>query len=99
MTTNQWHFLTSTIPSGNLGAVTEDTYSSSKSQKNRNGMKYHVYGSEYHLQADCYQSSDGGGSTIIDTNKNSSPNWKSITPADENTIVTIDVLKYIFYEH
>ena len=53
VTTDQWLDLNRNIPESNLSAVSEQTSAESERQKNPNGVKYHIYGSEYHLKAQC----------------------------------------------
>ena len=53
VSTKQWPALTETIPSGNLGYAQAKPPSIGEKQKNPNGMKCHIYVSEYPFKSTC----------------------------------------------
>ena len=96
VTIKAWTTLAERIPESNLDDVGE--------QKNRNVMKCHSCGSEYHLKFNCpklflsdQQEGSGAGKTQ-ETQKGSS-DWRLIHTAEKNTIVTVNSVKFYFYKH
>ena len=102
VTTGQWPALAEKIPNptSNLGAANVN-----ESQKNANGMKCHIYGSEFHLRANYPKretgTSNGNGTGTEGGNetKSSLAKWRCMHPLDENSTTIVNGTKYYFCNH
>ena len=84
----------------------DETQSQDQPRKNHNGYKYHNYGLEYHMLRVCPSSSENNqgteGRTIGTGRKNtdtSNQAWKYCAPVDENAILMVNGLHYMYYKH
>ena len=98
-----WPALAPSIPTANLGTF-HDSLSRDSAKKNPNGYRCHICGSEYHLKWNCPKATSspesdslGGGSEPPPSEADD--NWRYCAPADENTVLVVNGMKYYFCKH
>jgi len=98
-----WPTLAPKITTADLGEV-----DNSIRKKNPNEYRCHICGSEYHLKYTCPEAKSsfvrggkggGTGEGSETTPLNSNDSWRYCAPADKNTTLIVNCVKYYFCKH
>ena len=102
VTVSQWPALATTLPASNLGEIKLPDIP----KKNFKDMKCHICGSEFHLKADCpnkptsdSEKMPGSKLGFTGAGKTSMATWRYIHPADPDSEITVNGIKYDFCKH